>query len=112
MARHHQSKKARHHEHMGMEHYERGPVRHHSGFVSDGEYAGHAARRHQEMQDAGMIHEDHSAIANLPQGVMMKPYPKERDYLPEVLNDDIRSVDEQMGADNNQRRKHFSPHKY
>lgn len=78
----------------------------------DGMYAGHSARRHQEMQDAGMIREDHSAIANLPQEVMMKPYPKDRDYLPEGLDDTIRGVDKQMDADNAKRKGEMKPHKY
>jgi hypothetical protein len=80
--------------------------------VSDGYYAGHSDRRRQEMEDSNLISEDHSAIANLPQNVMIKRFAEERDYLPEVLKDDVRSVDEQMGADNSKRKQHFHPHKY
>jgi hypothetical protein len=79
---------------------------------NSGEYEGYEGRRTQEMQDGGMIREDHSKIANLPQEVMMKPYPKEGNYMPEDLDDTIRGVDEQMGADNRQRSKHNKPHKY
>ena len=78
----------------------------------DGAYAGHDARRSQEMRDAGMIHEDHSAIANMPQEVMMKPYPKDRDYLPDGLDDTIRGIDSQMDADSPKRKGIFKPHKY
>lgn len=96
--------------HRGHHEDRDGQYSHHA--VSDGQYAGFEDRRRQEMRDAGMIHEDHSAIANLPQHVMIKPYGMERDYLPEVLDDTIRGIEEQMGADNGQRKKHFRPHKY
>lgn len=116
--RHHTSHKKhddKHHKdprpHMQGHHDDRdGQYKHHA--ISDGQYAGFEDRRRQEMRDAGMIHEDHSAIANLPQHVMIKPYGMERDYLPEVLDDTIRGIEEQKSADNAQRQKHFKPHKY
>lgn len=74
-------------------------------------YAGSEPRRRQEMQDAGMIYEDHRAIANLPQNVMMKEYPKTGPYIPEGLDDTIRGVDHQMDYDDQQRRAHFYPKK-
>lgn len=84
--------------------------RHHHE-MSEGYYAGEKDRRRMEMHDAGMIQEDHSAIANLPQMPMMKPYPKERDYLPEDLDDTIRGIDGQIDLDNSKRRSHFMPKK-
>lgn len=89
-------------------------ARHHKSQrgVSEGYYSGHADRRHQEMQDGGMIREDHSAIANMPQEVMIKPYPAERDYMPEMIDDTIRGVDAQMGEEQSKRKAHFRPHKY
>ncbi len=74
-------------------------------------YAGIEARRHMEMQDAGMIRDDMSQIANLPQNVMIKPYPKTGPYLPEGLDDTIRGVDMQMDYDDGKRRSHFYPKK-
>lgn len=74
-------------------------------------YAGMEPRRRQELEDAGMIHEDHRAIANLPQEVMIKSYPMTGPYLPEVLEDTIRGVDGQMDYDDSQRRAHFYPKK-
>jgi hypothetical protein len=74
-------------------------------------YAGMEPRRRQEMEDAGMIHEDQRAIANLPQEVMIKAYPKTGPYLPEGLDDTIRGVDDQMDFDDSQRRAHFYPKK-
>lgn len=80
--------------------------------MSQGDYSGEYARRTQEMQDAGMIHNDMSAIANLPQEVMIKPYPKHRDYMPEGLDDTIKGVDHQMDSlDGAQRDKHLHPKK-
>ena len=79
---------------------------------SDGMYEGHEGRRKQEMEDGGMIREDRSAIANLPQEVMMKAYPKTGPYMPEDLNDTISGVDSQMDGDDSQRRLSFNPHKY
>jgi len=76
-------------------------------------YSGQDARRTQEMQDGGMIREDRSAVANLPQNVMYKPYPKNHDYLPEDLDDTIRGIDHQIETlDGKKRDKHFMPKKY
>lgn len=74
-------------------------------------YAGSEPRRRLEMQDAGYIHEDHDAIANLPQHAIIKPYPKTGPYMPEGLEDTIEGVDHQMDYDDGQRRSHFYPKK-
>lgn len=74
-------------------------------------YAGMEPRRRQELEDSGMIREDHRAIANMPQEVMIKPYPRAGAYLPEGLNDDIRGIDMQMDYDDSQRARHFYPKK-
>lgn len=133
--RYHQSKKDRRHESAGMERYEREgssmPNKHPQKYnderdhdqdsyprdmyrrpMSSAElYAGMEPRRRQELEDSGMIHEDHRAIANLPQEVMFKTYPRTGPYLPEMLNDDISGVDAQMDYDDSQRRRHFYPKK-
>ncbi len=67
-------------------------------------------RRGLEVDD-NMIHEDHRAIANLPQEVMIKAYPKTGPYLPEGLDDGISGIDRQMDYDDKQRRAHFFPKK-
>lgn len=74
-------------------------------------YAGAEPRRRQEMEDAGMIREDHSAVANLPQNVVMSYYPKEGGYLPENIDDTIRGVDRQIAFDNGKKMAHFYPKK-
>jgi len=70
----------------------------------------HMRRRH-EMMDEGMIHEDKSEIANLPQNVMIKEYPRAYPSMPEDIDDTIRGVDEQLMADNRQRERGFGPPK-
>lgn len=79
--------------------------------VSQGDYAGYAARNRMEGQDSDMIHEDHSAIANMPQNVMIKAWPVVSNYLPEGLNDTISGIDRQMELDNSKRRAHNVPKK-
>lgn len=79
--------------------------------VRNGYYEGLQGRRRQEMEDAGMIHEDYRAIANLPQEVMIKPYQMAGPYLPEGLDDTIKGVDKQIGMDDNKRRMHNVPKK-
>lgn len=74
-------------------------------------YAGIQDRRRQEMEDAGMISEDHNAIANLPQNVVIRAYPKTGPYMPEGLDDTIRGVDKQMDMDDNKRKEHNVPKK-
>lgn len=74
-------------------------------------YSGAAARHAMERKDEGMIYENHNAIANLPQEVMIKPWPVEKGYIPEMLDDGISGIDRQMSLDNAQRRIGFGPKK-
>lgn len=80
-------------------------------YYNDEPYAGVEAKRTQEMQDGGMIREDMSAIANMPQNVIIKAYNKTGPYIPEQIDDTIRGVDMQMDMDDRQRAKHFMPKK-
>ncbi len=80
--------------------------RYHNGY-----YEGMDSRRKQEMEDAGMIHEDHRAIANLPQDVKIMAYPKTGPYIPEMLDDTIRGIDKQMDMDDKKRKAGFNPKK-
>jgi len=112
--RHHHKSHGKNHGHQmdAMEHMdkaERSMHRHMS--LGEEHYAGYDPRRRQEMRDAGMIHEDHSALANLPQAPIMRYYSTQR-YMPEVLDDTIRGIDLQIDADDSQAMKQFKPHKY
>ena len=77
--------------------------RHHH--QSQGEYAGHESRVRQESIDGGMITENKHAIANLPQEVMIKMYPKPDDYGMYHLDDTIRGIDHQRKQDSKDKKK-------
>ena len=53
----------------------------------------------KKFYDGGMISEDRSAVANLPQGVVMKDYPKSAYMTYSSLNDTIRVIDNQTHDD-------------
>ncbi len=80
-------------------------------YHNSGHYEGMDSRRRQEMADGGMIFEDHSAIANMPQEVKITAYPKTGPYIPEMLDDTIRGVDKQMDKDDSKRKANFLPKK-
>jgi hypothetical protein len=82
-----------------------------SSRMGSGYYEGPEERRRQEMEDGGMLREDRSQIANLPQEVMMKMYPKP-DYARYDLNDTIAVVDRQMNDDGKEKKKGAYPEKY
>ena len=78
-----------------------------------GAYEGHKNRRHMEMQDAGMIHEDHSEVANMPQFVKYHAWGKPSyGFIDSDLDDTIRGINKQMSKDEEQGRRGMSPHKY
>ncbi len=81
------------------------------GMTAAQQYMGMPTSMRSGLEEESMIHEDHRAIANLPQEVMIKPYPRTGPYLPEDLDDTIRGVDAQMDYDDSQRRAHFYPKK-
>ena len=83
--------------------------RFHDGY--DGEYAGMHARRRLEHHDSMMISEDHNAIANLPQQVIMKDWEDHEAYLPEILDDTIVGINKQINYDDGKREAHFVPKK-
>jgi len=51
-------------------------------------------------------------MANLPQNVMMKEYPKMGYGLDPYLNDTQSGIDKQIGADIGQMKRHISKSKY
>lgn len=75
-------------------------------------YAGADPRRRRELEDAGMIHEDHMAPANLPQKPVMSYYPKFEYGLGGYLNDTIGGIDAQIYDDMDEMKRHLKPEKY
>jgi hypothetical protein len=60
----------------------------------------------------GMISEDKGAVANLPQNVVMKEYPKDGSSpLPESINDKLSGIDAQMGMNNSKKNSGMKPKK-
>ena len=98
--RFHQSSTDRFREHAGME-------RKLHGYFG-GDYAGYDVRREQEYRDGEMIAEDHTAIANLPQQVIMREYPR-TPYMTFELNDSITGVDELMRKNSKQQKHGRTP---
>lgn len=69
-------------------------------------------RRIQEMRDAGMINEDHSATANLPQDVKYHAWPDSGHYARWDLDDTIRGINKQENEDGAGMKRHQSKTKY
>lgn len=46
----------------------------------------------------GIMSEDHNAMANLPQNVVMEYYPKNRSMMPNFMDDTIQGIDRQMDS--------------
>ena len=70
-------------------------------------------RRREEMRDAGMLHEDHNEVANMPQDVKYHPWSKPSYGLMDSnLDDTISGINKQMDRDEEQGRKGMRPHKY
>lgn len=77
-----------------------------------GMYEGHNERRKQEMQDGGMIVEDHKAIANMPQEVRYHDWPGKYQGLDGDLNDTISGINQQLDKDESGMKKNNVPKKW
>jgi hypothetical protein len=84
--------------------------RFHEVHHSKGETSMGATKR-MEHKDGSMISEDHSAIANLPQNVIMKDWADHEAYLPDILDDTIVGINKQINYDDRKRSEHFVPKK-
>lgn len=62
-------------------------------------------------KESSMISKDMSAMANMPQNVVMREYPKV-DYSMYGLNDTISGIDAQMKGDNKGKKKGSTTNKY
>ena len=83
-----------------------------SADFDQGNYEGLNNARDMERSSFHMISEDKSAIANMPQQVMYKAWPKARHYHDYGLDDTIRGIDEQQDKDNSKMERHLQPEKY
>ena len=65
------------------------------------------------QEDGGMLKEDHSKVANLPQDVKYISWPSmEGDYMDYSLNDRMSGVDNQMRDDSVVAKRNKSKSKY
>ncbi len=78
----------------------------------DGEYAGEKMRRSQEMRDAGMLHDDKSAVANMPQSVMYKPWGNDFKGFDSNIDDTISGINKQQREDEGEAKRHNVPKKW
>lgn len=58
-----------------------------------------ASERAEERRAGGMLSEDHSAIANMPQEVIYREYPKNELYLNSKLDDTMEGIKKQQNED-------------
>ena len=75
-------------------------------------YAGPEMRYKMEYEGSMMIKEDHSAIANLPQGMKITAYPKPGAYEKSYINDGLSGIDKQMREDSKHAKREMYPEKY
>lgn len=80
-------------------------------YGSEGNYVGMEARLDQEREDGMMLREDPYAIANMPQDVKIKMYPKDGRGLPEDLDDTIVGVDRTISMNKDKMRRYMKPTK-
>lgn len=78
---------------------------------NSGSYEGMDQRRAQERQDSEMISEDRSAIANMPQNVIMREYPHYAEGIASIPSDNLAGIDSQIRMDHSGMRKHNMPKK-
>lgn len=74
-------------------------------------FAGKAMADRMQAEAGDMIREDRSAMANLPQGVVMREYPK-LPYANFNVPDTISGVDNQIRDDNKYKKGGKYPEKY
>ena len=58
-----------------------------------------------------MVEKDYNAIANMPQQVIMKEYPRYGNGIGDNINDNLAGVDGQIYADDKGMMKGFKPRK-
>lgn len=75
-------------------------------------YSGLNKARALERSDFHMISEDKHAVANMPQHVIQKEWPKSRNYHDYGLDDTIKGIDRQQNEDNAQMERHLQRGKY
>jgi hypothetical protein len=92
---------------MAKKHYHHGSKA--DGFKHREMYAGKTMRSEMDRENSHMIGEDHHAIANMPQHVVMRSWPKGYDYVDYHLNDTISGIDTQRKSDSKFKKQRAHP---
>lgn len=77
-----------------------------------GEYEGMENRRKSEMRDGGMLTDDKSAIANMPQNVRYHDWGGNYKGFDSNLDDTISGINKQMDMDEAEAKRHNMPKKW
>ena len=76
------------------------------------ESSGMKNKMEKEFYDSGMIRADRSAVANLPQEVIMREYPKGNYGYGVSLDDTASGIDKQIKDDSKEMKRDAYPEKY
>lgn len=71
-----------------------------------------AKQKYYSSKKGGMLSENHGAVANMPQEVIYKAYPKGMEDFDAQIDDTIAGIDAQMSKDYSQARRRIKPMKY
>ena len=74
-------------------------------------HEGKRMMKHGSHSEDHMITNSEHEIANMPQHIVMKPYPYPS-MMDENYNDGISGIDHQMSQDHGMLRKQYKPHKF
>lgn len=89
------------------------PTRNYSAMtMGEGYYAGPDPRQRESLEDSRMIHEDHRAIANLPQDVKYHMWPHATYAQYPNLDDSAIGIDQQITFDHDKMERGQRGHKY
>ncbi len=113
MARHHKSSKKSFRKTVETSEAMR---RNYAQGIEDGLYGGRdmyePSERRMEYRSGEMVTEDRKAIANLPQNVVYREYPRERAYLRTNLDDTMAGIDMQQSDDVDMANRHKAKYMY
>jgi hypothetical protein len=70
------------------------------------------AKMKRYHSSADMVKNEDSQVADMPQSVMYKPWPKTGNYFEANLDDTITGIDKQMDSDGSKMKKGMNPIKY
>lgn len=71
-----------------------------------------AKEKYYSSKKGGMLSENRSAVANMPQEVIYKAYPQGMQDFDAQLDDTIAGIDAQMSADRSKAKAKLKPMKY